>query len=119
MYLIDQMNCAFEAMQNIVGAISDDEYAVIENRQELISLLDSNRSMIDFQGNLEAQVKTYQRAYLMLIHRQHVISSNLKFCMNSFPFLQENQEIKAMLKKQAVLLEQSNAKTRYEEKKKA
>ena len=119
LYLIDQMNCAFEVMQNIVGAISDDEYAVIENRQKLISLLDSNRSMIDFQGNLEAQVKTYQRAYLMLIHRQHVISSNLKFCMNSFPFLQENQKIKAILKKQAVLLEQSNGKTRYEEKKKA
>lgn len=118
LYLINQMNCAFESMQNIIGVISDNEYAVIEDKQALIALLDSNRSMIDFQGDLEEQVKTYQRAYPMLIHYQNVLSSNLKFCVNSFSFLQENQKIKELLEIQAGMLKQPNAKTRCEEKQK-
>lgn len=117
LYLINQSNQSFECIQKVMDAIFDDEYAIIEDRDALIALLDSNRFMVDFQGDLTAQVSEYQSAYRRMLHHQNIISANLHFCKNSFPFLQDNSDVKDMIEKQTAILEQPNAKTRYEKKK--
>lgn len=119
LYMAKQSHLAFELIQDVINAISEDEYAIIEDKDALIALLDTNRSMVDLRSDLTAQVSEYRSSYRSILHYQNIISANLHFCKNSFPFLQNNSEVKDLIEKQAVMLEQPNAKTKYEKKKQA
>lgn len=116
LYSINQSNHVFKNIQKILETISDDEYSIIKDTQALTNLLNLNRSMIDSQKTLSVQVQTYQRVYSVILQYRNAISENLNFCTNAFSFLQENQDIKAIIEEQSVILEEPNAKTRYEEK---